>query len=294
MSDASFAGLNVIVVGGGQGLGRQYCLDLAARGANVAIVSRSARAEAVAREIEAAGARGLPFVCDAADAQSYVRATVDALGSVDAVIVNAGITRDRTFMKMNDEEWSDVLNVHLGSSYACAKACWPQLCACRGAILFTVSSAALFGGFGQSNYAAAKGAILGLMRSLALEGAKYGVRVNAISPTASTAMTSGVFTAQMKARLHAQDVSPVALAMIHPRCTASGQVIQAAGGFAAALRWQRSAGAQFDDRDPATILARWSDIVDFDAGFDVPNSTAESIAPAMGVARAMRRAMPVD
>ena len=213
---ARFDGLAVAVIGGGQGLGRRYALDLGARGARVLVVSRSESAAAVAAEIVAAGGTAVAFIADARDGGLIVEATLTAFGRLDALLVNAGITRDKGFGKMTAEDWDEVTSIHLDGAFACAKAAWqPMIDGGGGAMLFTTSGAGMHGNFGQANYAAAKAGIMGLAKSLAREGARQRIRVNAIAPMALTSMTEGVFTPELKAALSTEAVSPVALASRH-------------------------------------------------------------------------------
>lgn len=283
---ARFDGLSVAVIGGGQGLGRRYALDLGARGANVLVVSRSASAETVAAEILAAGGIAVPCIADARDGEAIVAATLAPFGKIDALLVNAGIIRDRGFGKMTAEEWHEVTSIHLDGAFACAKAAWqPMIDGGGGAMLFTTSGAGMHGNFGQVNYAAAKAGIMGLAKSLAREGARYKIRVNAIAPMALTAMTEGVFTPELKAALRADAVSPVAMALLHPSSTATGQVIETGGGWAAAMRWERSEGVRFDDISVEGVLAAWERITDFGAGAQYPDSIADSLGGAMPVTK---------
>ncbi|MBP7336866.1 SDR family NAD(P)-dependent oxidoreductase [Niveispirillum sp.] len=288
-SSTLFDGRVVIVVGGGQGLGRQYCLDLGAAGARVLVASRSDAALSVAHEIQAAGGTAHGVAVDARDGDAIIQAALMAFGRIDAMIVNAGITRDRSFANMERAEWDEVLDVHLNGAFACARAAWEPMRRQRGgAILFTTSGAGLHGAFGQANYAAAKAGIIGLTRTLAVEGERAGIRVNALAPMAGTAMTDGVFSADLKAGLRVEDVSPFALALIHPECPASGQVIEAGGGWASAMRWERSLGLRLETPDTRTVLSRWSAVMDFGAGSDLPVTTLDCLGAAMGNPRRMR------
>lgn len=283
---ARFDDLSVAVIGGGQGLGRRYALDLGARGARVLVVSRSASAETVAAEIVAACGTAVACVADARDGEAIVAATLAAFGRIDALLVNAGITRDRGFGKMTAEDWDEVTSIHLDGAFACAKAAWqPMIDGGGGAMLFTTSGAGMHGNFGQANYAAAKAGIMGLAKSLAREGARHRIRVNAIAPMALTAMTEGVFTPELKAALSTDSVSPVALALLHPSATATGQVIETGGGWASAMRWERSEGVRFDDISVEGVLAAWDRITDFSDGVQYPDSIADSLAGAMPPAK---------
>lgn len=288
---ARFDGLAVAVIGGGQGLGRRYALDLGARGAKVLVVSRSASAQAVAAEIVAAGGAAAPCIADARDGEAIVAAVLAAFGKIDALLANAGITRDRGFGKMTVEDWDEVTSIHLDGAFACARAAWqPMIDGGGGAMLFTTSGAGMHGNFGQANYAAAKAGIMGLAKSLAREGARHNIRVNAIAPMALTAMTEGVFTPELKAALSTDDVSPVALALLHPSSTATGQVIETGGGWASAMRWERSEGVRFDGISVENVLAAWDQIIDFSAGTTLPDSIADSLGGAMAPTKRQRGA----
>ncbi len=290
MSEASFASASVVVVGGGAGLGRQYCLDLARHGARVLVVGRGDSAATVTREIVAAGGDAVSCVADARDGDRISAAALAAFGRIDGLIVNAGIVRDRSFGKMSREEWSEVLSVHVDGAFSCARAAWePMSEQGGGAILFTTSGAGMHGNFGQANYAAAKGAILGLTRSLALEGASRKIRVNAIAPMALTAMTERVFPEPLRTALRAEHVSPIACALVHPRGTETGAIIETGGGWASAMRWERSAGVRFAPPDVESVLSRWGEVRSFEAGSDHPQTTADSLSAAMGEPRSMRR-----
>lgn len=284
---ARFDGQAVAVIGGGQGLGRRYALDLGARGARVLVVGRSQSAATVAAEVVAAGGTAVPCIADARDGEAIVAATLAAFGRIDSLLVNAGITRDRGFGKMTAEDWDEVTSIHLDGAFACARAAWqPMIDGGGGALLFTTSGAGMHGNFGQANYAAAKAGIMGLAKSLAREGARHRIRVNAIAPMALTAMTDGVFTAELKAALSTDDVSPVALALLHPDSTATGQVIETGGGWASAMRWERSRGVRFDGISVEAVLATWDQIIDFSTGTSTPDSIVDSLAGALPPASA--------
>jgi NAD(P)-dependent dehydrogenase (short-subunit alcohol dehydrogenase family) len=281
--DKIFQGINVAVVGGSAGIGRQYCIDLGKLGANVLVVGRSALTNTVAEEIVTSGGAATLCVADAREGERIVAAILKAYGRIDGLIVNAGFVRDRAFAKMSQEEWDDVLSVHVGGAFACARAVWRPMSEQRsGHILFTTSGAGMHGNFGQANYAAAKGAIIGLTRSLAIEGATRNIKVNAIAPMARTSMTEHVFDPELRAALRPEDVSPVALALVHPRSLETGAIIEAGGRWASKMRWQRSAGVRFDGPSVEQVLSSWSEITRFDADADFPATVADSLAAAMG------------
>jgi NAD(P)-dependent dehydrogenase (short-subunit alcohol dehydrogenase family) len=280
-SSLSFAGCVAVVTGAGRGLGRQYALDLAAAGAAVVVNARHEDAAGhVVAEIEAAGGRAVPAVCDAREGEGIVAAAVEAFGRLDVLVANAGAVRDRTFRKLGDQDWNEVLDVHLGGAYRLCAAAWPHLTGQgSGSIVLTTSGAGLHGNFGQANYAAAKGGIISLAKTLATEGARYGVRVNAIAPMAATDMTREVFgTGGPLSQLLADQVSPYVLALAHRNCPLTGQVVEAGGGWASVLRWERSAGIRLPAHfTPADVAARWNDITDFGRGSDHPATTRDSL-----------------
>lgn len=188
-------GRAAVVTGGGRGVGRGHCLQLAAQGAAVVVNDVDvAEAQKVVDEITAAGGKAIANGDDIgtrAGARALIAACVDAFGAIHAMVNNAGNARDRSFLKMSDEEFHDVLRVHAYGTFACA-----QEAALRmrdqgtgGCIVNTVS-AAHFGNFGQTNYAGAKGAIASMTYTWAIELARYGIRVNAISPLATTRMSA--------------------------------------------------------------------------------------------------------
>ena len=203
MSD--FEGKVVIVTGAGGGLGKCHALSFAEHGANVVVndlggsvhgEGQSDMADQVVEEIKAAGGNAVAnkaSVSDAAGAQSIVDDAMKAFGTVDIVVNNAGILRDKSFKNMSDDEFNLVLDVHLRGSYYVTKAAWPIMYDKNwGRVVFTSSTSGIFGNFGQANYGAAKMAMLGFMNVLAIEGATHNVRVNCLAPGAATRMTAAV------------------------------------------------------------------------------------------------------
>jgi len=223
-----FKGRVAIVTGAGGGLGRQHALALAARGAKVLVNdlggardgsgSSLTAAEHVVEEIRAAGGEAIANGASVTDwdaVQAMVQQAVDAWGRIDIVVNNAGILRDKTFAKMDLADFRTVLDVHLMGAVHCTKAAWPHMVAQNyGRILMTTSSTGLYGNFGQSNYGAAKLALVGLMQTLGLEGAKHGIRVNCLAPTAATRMTEGLMPPEVLAALEPQAVTPAMLVLV--------------------------------------------------------------------------------
>ncbi len=277
LSATGLAGSVIVVVGASRGLGRQYAADLARAGARLVLTGRGDGVDAVAAAIRQHGGSAVAVRCDIRDPMPFVDAALAEYGAIDGLVVNAGVVRDRSFAKMSAEEWSEVIDVHLGGSFACAKAVWgPMTARGRGSIILTTSGAGMHGAFGQANYAAAKGGIIGLMKTLAIEGERVGIRANAIAPMASTEMTDGVFSDRMKHGLRPDQISPFLLALLDPRSTRTGEIVECGGGWGAQMRWQRSAG------DRATAAP-------FGPEFDLPATTADSLGAALGDPRTMYR-----
>ena len=244
----SFEGQVAIVTGAGGGLGREHALALARRGAKVLVndlggaVDGSGRsvsaAQAVVDEIRAFGGEAMAngaSVTDFAAVQAMVQQAIDAWGRVDILINNAGILRDKSFAKMELEDFRQVVDVHLMGAVHCCKAVWPIMQAQNyGRIVMTTSSSGLYGNFGPSNYGAAKMALVGLMQTLALEGAKYHIHVNALAPTAATRMTEGLMPEAVLAALKPKAVVPAMLVLAHTSAPTRTILCAGAGSFEAA------------------------------------------------------------
>jgi NAD(P)-dependent dehydrogenase (short-subunit alcohol dehydrogenase family) len=244
----SFDGRVAIVTGAGGGLGRQHALALAARGAKV-IVNDFGRpasegseqgnaADAVVAEIRAAGGTALAnhaSVTDEAAVNHMVRDTLAAWGRVDILVNNAGILRDKSFGKMTLDDFRAVVDVHLMGAVVCTHAVWNAMRAQQyGRVVMTTSSSGLFGNFGQANYGAAKMALVGLMQTLAIEGAKDDIRVNCLAPTAATRMTEGLLQPQMLQLLTPESVTPGLLYLVSQDAPTRTILCAGAGTFARA------------------------------------------------------------
>ena len=246
--DIDFNGRVAIVTGAGGGLGRQHALALAARGAKVLVndlgggvhgeAGSVSAAQAVVDEIRAAGGEALAngaSVTDFAAVQAMVQQAVDAWGRVDVLVNNAGILRDKSFAKMEMDDFRLVLEVHLMGAAHCCKAVWPHMLAQDyGRIVMTTSSTGLYGNFGQTNYGAAKLALVGMMQTLAIEGEKHNIRVNALAPTAATRMTEGLLPEEVLALLQPEAVVPAMLVLAHESAPTRTILCAGAGSFEAA------------------------------------------------------------
>ena len=243
-----FKGRVAIVTGAGGGLGRAHALALAARGARVLVNDLGggvhgeggsvSAAQKVVDEIRAAGGEALAngaSVTDFDAVQAMVGQAIDAWGRVDVLVNNAGILRDKSFAKMEMQDFRTVVDVHLMGAAHCCKAVWPHMVAQEyGRIVMTTSSTGLYGNFGQSNYGAAKLALVGLMQTLALEGAKHHIHVNALAPTAATRMTEGLMPAEVLAMLLPEAVVPAMLVLAHETAPTRTTLCAGAGSFEAA------------------------------------------------------------
>jgi len=273
-----------IVTGAGGGLGREHALFLARHGARVVIndVARES-AESVAAEIAAAGGSAGAFaasVTDEAAIGEMVRGTLSQWGRVDILVNNAGILRDKSFTKMSLDDFRLVLNVHLMGSVICTKAVWEAMREQKyGRIVMTTSSSGLYGNFGQANYGAAKMGLVGLMQTLAIEGEKYGIRVNCLAPSAATQMTQGVLSDDSLKALDPALVSPVLLALVGDDAPTRAIVCAGAGHFARA-NVTLTQGCQVGGGDEAgeRVIEKWQAISD----------RKDELVPAYGFTQAER------
>ncbi|GAA2862701.1 SDR family NAD(P)-dependent oxidoreductase [Pseudonocardia halophobica] len=274
-----FTGRVAVVTGAGGGLGRSHALLLAARGAKVVVNdiggavggtgTDATPADRVVEEIRAAGGEAVAnydSVSDPAGAARIVQTAVDSFGTLDILINNAGILRDKSFGKTDLADFRAVLEVHLLGTVYCTHAAWPVMNAAKyGRIVVTTSIAGTSGNFGQSAYGTAKLGMVGLMNSLAIEGARNNVLVNAISPGAATRMTDGLNPPALDKYLHAELVSAGVAYLASEECTATGQILQAVAGGYARLHMFETEGVQFDPAEPLTpemVADRYEEIAD--------------------------------
>jgi NAD(P)-dependent dehydrogenase (short-subunit alcohol dehydrogenase family) len=233
---SDFTGQVAIVTGAAAGLGRAHALALAARGARLVINDLNFdAATSLCQSIIEDGGDAFPHcanVADFAQVEAMVAATTKRWGQVDIVVNNAGILRDRTFAKMDLADFRLVMDVHLMGAVHCSKAVWDGMRERNyGRILFTTSSSGLYGNFGQSNYGAAKMALVGLMQTLSLEGERHNIRVNCLAPSAATAMTNGLYSSQALEDLGPELVSPAVVALTGPDAPTRRILLAGAGCF---------------------------------------------------------------
>lgn len=262
-----------VVTGAGRGLGRAHARLLAERGARVIVNDlppsgsdgQESPAETVAAEIRTAGGEAVADHSDISSEQggrALVGRALDAYGTIDIVINNAGVLRDSSFHKMQTPDWDTVLRVHLDGAFHVTRAAWPHMRDQRfGRVVVTTSGAGTFGNFGQANYAAAKLGLVGLVNTLAIEGAKYGITANAVSPVAATRMTSGMLPDGEL--FDPAFVSPVVVYLSSEECETTGEIIRAGGGTISRVAYLVSHGTSFEAVPTVEQIAeRWPTILD--------------------------------
>lgn len=273
-------GRAAIVTGAGIGLGRSHAMLLASLGAKVVVNDLGAGtdgrggspvADTVVEEIRALGGEAVASyaaVDDPDGAKLIVERCIEAYGKVDILINNAGILRDKSFLKMTLEDFDAVMRVHLTGTVNCTKAAWPHMLAQKyGRIVFTTSGSGISGSYGQANYGAAKTAMLGLMNCLQIEGAKINVLTNCICPVAATRMTENLLPKELEKYLTPDHVSPAVAWLCSEACTSSGNIVTAGAGYFANIKFFKTEGVQFDPRaavTPDMFADAWTQIDSLD------------------------------
>lgn len=272
-----FDGKVAIVTGAGNGLGRSHALALAERGAKVVVNdlggardgsgASSEAARAVVAQIEADGGEAIAHGANVAvfeEVEDMVAQAMAKWGRVDILINNAGILRDKSFSKMSLDDFKLVMDVHLMGSVNCTKAVWEIMKTQEyGRIVMTTSSSGMYGNFGQSNYGAAKMAVLGFMNTLGLEGAKYNVRVNALAPTAATRMTEDLMPQEILDMLVPEAVTAGALTLCVEDAPSRMILCAGAGGYASSRIFETD-GVYLppEEQTPEAVLGQWDAIND--------------------------------
>jgi 3-hydroxyacyl-CoA dehydrogenase/3a,7a,12a-trihydroxy-5b-cholest-24-enoyl-CoA hydratase len=287
-----FDGRVAIVTGAGQGLGRSHALLLASRGAKVVVNDlggstagegrSSESADLVVEEIKQAGGEAVANYDSVEDGDAIVRTAMDAWGRVDIVINNAGILRDKSFKNMTDADWDIIFRVHNYGAYKVTKAAWPIMNEQGyGRVLFTTSSAGIYGNFGQTNYGSAKLSLVGFANTLSLEGQRKNVLVNTIAPFAASRLTEGLLPPAVFDSLKPEYVSPIVAYLCSEDSDTTGGVYEVGGGFYSSLRWERTKGKLFRlgrDVSPDDIQSSWKQINDFSEVEHI-GSVMESLGP---------------
>ena len=270
----------IVVTGAGGGLGREYALTLAREGASVVVNdlggardgtgAGSAMADQVGAEITDAGGRAVAnydSVADEAGAESIVKTALDEFGAIHGVVSNAGILRDGTFHKMTQDSWDAVVKVHLYGGYHVIRAAWPHFREqSYGRIVVATSTSGLFGNFGQANYSAAKLGLVGLINTLAQEGAKYNIKANALAPIAATRMTEDILPPELFKKLTPEYVAPVVAYLCGEEVPDTGSVFIVGGGKVQRAALFQNDGITFDHVPTVEdIAANWSTIDDLSA-----------------------------
>ncbi|AEF34096.1 short-chain type dehydrogenase/reductase [Mycolicibacter sinensis] len=270
----------VVVTGAGGGLGREYALTLAREGAAVVVNDLGGArdgtgaghnmADQVVTEIKEAGGRAVAnydSVADSDGAANIIKTAIDEFGKVDGVVSNAGILRDGTFHKMTFDNWNAVLQVHLYGGYNVVRAAWTHFREQGyGRVVVATSTSGLFGNFGQANYGAAKLGLVGMINTLAIEGAKYNIKANAIAPIAATRMTEDILPPEVLEKLKPEYVAPVVAYLCTEELAETGSVFIAGGGKVQRAALFENAGANFENPPSVDdVAAQWSTIADMSA-----------------------------
>uniref|UniRef100_A0A1B0AFB6 Peroxisomal multifunctional enzyme type 2 n=1 Tax=Glossina pallidipes TaxID=7398 RepID=A0A1B0AFB6_GLOPL len=272
-----YNGRVAIVTGAGAGLGREYALLLAERGAKVVVNdlggtnsgegASTRAANLVVDEIKLKGGIAVADYNSVVDGAKIVETAINNFGRVDIVINNAGILRDRSILKISEQDWDLVHDVHLKGSFKVTQAAWPHMKKQNyGRIIMTSSNSGMYGNFGQANYSAAKMGLIGLANTVAIEGEKYNIHCNVIIPTAASRLTQGVLPDILFDELKPQLIAPVVAYLCHESCEDNGSYIESAAGWAAKIHSVRSKGCVLrtsigqDIITPEYVKSVWSKV----------------------------------
>jgi NAD(P)-dependent dehydrogenase (short-subunit alcohol dehydrogenase family) len=294
MSDIRFDDKVVIVTGAGGGIGRAHALLFAKHGAKVIVndlggstQGEGANSEAalkVVEEIKAAGGTAIANPDNVINGDRIVECAMDNFGRIDIVVNNAGILRDKSFPKMTDEDWDLIYKVHVEGAYKTTKAAWAHMKENNfGRVIFTSSTSGIYGNFGQANYGMAKLGLYGFTRTLAIEGRKNNIFVNAIAPTGGTRMTEGLFPPGAFDKLKPELVSPLVAYLCSEECQETGSLFEVGGGWMGKVRWERSLGIGFNPDEgftPEDVAANFEKLCSFEGAVH-PKDNIEALKELM-------------
>lgn len=279
MGDVRFDDKVAIVTGAGGGLGRAHALLLASRGCKVVVNdlggsrdgvgAGSEMADKVVQEIKDAGGEAVANY-DGVDTfeggANIVKTAIDNYGRIDIVVNNAGILRDKSFVKMDEEAWDLVYKVHVKGAYNVTKHAWPYMKENGyGRIVMTASAAGIFGNFGQTNYGSAKTALIGFMNVLKIEGAKYNIKVNTIAPIAGSRLTEDIMPPDFLEKLKPEFVSVLVAYLCSENCQETGGIYSVGGGFFGRIAVMEGPGAKLP-------ISKEMTIEDIESNFDAINN----------------------
>ncbi|GAC1402821.1 MAG: SDR family oxidoreductase [Mycobacterium sp.] len=270
----------IVVTGAGGGLGLEYALALAKEGASVVVNDLGgardgtgaghSMADEVVKEIRDNGGRAAAnydSVAEPEGAGNIIKTALDEFGKVDGVVSNAGILRDGTFHKMEFASWDSVLKVHLYGGYNVIRAAWPHFRENSfGRVVVATSTSGLFGNFGQANYSAAKLGLVGLINTLAQEGAKYNIKANAVAPIAATRMTEDILPKEVLEKLTPEYVAPVVAQLCTEEVPETASIFIVGGGKVQRAALFQNEGVTFDHVPGVDeVAAKWGEITDLSA-----------------------------
>ena len=285
----------VIVTGAGAGLGRSHALEFASRGAKVVVNDLgggahgggkgSEAADSVVAEILAAGGEAVANYDSVENGEAIVRTALDNFDRIDVVVNNAGILRDSSFAKMSEEDWDLIYRVHALGAFKVTKAAWPvMLEQGYGRIINTASAAGIYGNFGQANYAFVKRGLIGFTNTLAIEGARKGIRANVIAPVAGSRLTESILPPEVIDALKPGFVTPLVIRLCAEQSEETGSVFEVGAGWISKLRWQRTQGAFFNPDEALSaesVDAAWDKIGDFSDATN-PQTVQDTFTPVFG------------
>ena len=280
----------IVITGSGRGLGFEYAKFFASRGAKLVLNDLAQEngnylIDRVAKELSNEYKVEVHPNHDSVEfGERIIEDAMKRFGRVDVLINNAGILRDKSFVKMTHEDWDLILKVHMTGAFRCTHAAWKVFRDQKyGRVINTSSSAGLNGNFGQANYSAAKAGLHGFTRSLAKEGEKYNIKVNTIAPIAATRMTQGLMPEEVLEAVQPKYVIPLVGYLCHEECPETGGLFEVGGGWVTKLRWQRAQGVSHKlDFTPEDVKANWSKITDFSGDNDYPESLDDTIQKMYG------------